>query len=174
MLTAEFVREILDYNPDTGVFTWKVARSRTRVGSVAGYFQASRGYWLIKIYGRLYPAHRLAWLYVHGTWPADQLDHRNRQRADNRIENLREATQTQNNANQGLASHNTSGAKGIYFRKTSGRWFAEIRCGGTYRWLGSFATPEEAQKSYAAAASEVFGEYAHAAQQQQKRLRNCA
>jgi hypothetical protein len=95
-LTAERLREILGYDPETGLFTRLVRTGRIRAGEVAGTAH-SRGYRSIVIDGRVYLSHRLAWLYVHGEWPPEQIDHINRNRADNRLVNLRAAKQSQNN-----------------------------------------------------------------------------
>ena len=143
-LTAEKLRELLHYDPATGVFTWKVrTSSRAKVGDVAGG-QRGDGYLQIKVQSRMYSAHRLAWLYVYGTWPEDQLDHINRNRSDNRIANLREVTNKQNLQNAGKYSHNTSGHPGVSWHKRDSRWRAHIKHSQKQIHLGHFATVEEA------------------------------
>ena len=108
-LTAEKLRELLHYDPDTGIFTRKVrTANRVQVGDAAGC-QNGHGYLLIMVQSRLYRAHRLAWLHTHGVWPEDQLDHVNRIRTDNRIDNLRAVTNKQNGQNRSTQSNNTSG-----------------------------------------------------------------
>src|SRR5687768_770720 len=114
MLTAEKLRELMDYNPDTGVFLYRKRRGRRSAGLEAG--SIVKGYRLISL-GKQYSAHRLAWLYVYGEWPAGDLDHINCVRDDNRIANLREATDSQNNANRTLAPKNSSGFKGVCWNK---------------------------------------------------------
>jgi hypothetical protein len=85
-LTAERLRELLNYDPDTGVFTWRVRPVHShRVGDIAGSVRTTRGYRLIGVAGRVYKAHRLAWLYMMGEWPKDQIDHINRDPSDNRF-----------------------------------------------------------------------------------------
>lgn len=109
-------------------------------------------------------AHRLAWLYIYGEWPIDQLDHINRNTSDNRIENLREATQSQNNANRSAnKSKKYSPLKGVSFYPDSKRWTASIRINNKNRHLGCFDTAEEAHAAYVAEADQVFGEFAAAA-----------
>ena len=90
-LTAELARDVMDYDPDTGVFRWKASRGARRAGAVAGHL-ASIGYWYIQVDGRHYLAHRLAWLITNGAFPADQIDHIDGDRANNRLANFREAT----------------------------------------------------------------------------------
>jgi hypothetical protein len=105
MLTAERLRELLDYDPETGRFIWRKdhpTAKHIKAGSVAGT-KNGRGYWVIGVAGAKYVAHRLAWLYVTGEWPAHLVDHENGDRLDNRFANLREATDSQNNFNRGGA-----------------------------------------------------------------------
>jgi len=160
-LTAERLRELFNYDPETGVFRRRVTCSNRRAGEVAGSF--SHGYLRIGIDGRDYLAHRLAWLHVHGVWPAGEVDHRNQTRDDNRIDNLREATHAQNGWNAGKRSHNASGFKGVSFDKRDRRWVAEIRHHGKRECLGYFDTPEEAHAAYVEAAHRLHGEFARAA-----------
>lgn len=164
-LTAERLREILHYDPETGLFTWcahTTPRHRTTGGQIAGRRQ-SRGYIQITIDGRCYVAHRLAWFYITGSWPAAEIDHINGIRDDNRFVNLREATRAQNMANSRRLHSNTSGFKGVSFDKRDGRWRAYIRGNQRRHHLGSFDTPEEAHAAYCAAAAELFGEFARPA-----------
>ena len=164
MLTAERLRELLTYAPETGLFYWKVAPSngRTVVGSVAGRVN-DEGYRKIGIDGRVYAAHRLAYLYMPGEWPKELIDHENLARDDNRWRNLRPATRTQNKANS--LPRSACGFKGVYITKKRGkiRWRAQIRAEGHLHSLGYYGTPEEANAAYAAAADKLFGEFARAA-----------
>jgi HNH endonuclease/AP2 domain len=131
---------------------------RISAGNIAGAKKAG-DYIRISIDGRQHLAHRLAWLYVHGRWPAALIDHINGNPADNRIANLREASRSQNQANSGLRLGNRSGLKGIS-RKPYGTWSAQIFYQGTKHYLGTFATPEEAHAAYREAARRLFGEFA--------------
>jgi hypothetical protein len=161
-LTAERLRELLEYDPETGVFRWLVRTSnRIKVGQIAGCI--SNGYRVIRVDGSMFLAHRLACLYMTGKWPADQIDHRNVVRPDIRWSNLREASSQQNSANRGALRNNKSGLKGAIFEKRSGRWISKIVISGRLTYLGSFDTPEEAHKTYMAAAVRHYGEFARAA-----------
>ena len=99
-LTAEWLRAVLDYDPKTGLFHWRIDRGgrKARIGALAGSFDAT-GYIQIMIDGKNYKAHRLAWLYVTGNWPIGDIDHLNGERANNRWSNLREATKSINQQN---------------------------------------------------------------------------
>ena len=148
------------YDPETGLFTWKVnvKGGRAQIGKVAGGINAY-GYIQIRFEGRHHRAHRLAWLYMTGRWPRNLLDHIDGDRQNNRFCNLREANNSQNNWNSVRPRHNTSGFKGVSWSKTVGKWSSSIKVGGTQRHLGYFDTPENAHAAYAAAASEMHGEY---------------
>jgi HNH endonuclease len=107
------VHELFFYDPHTGVFLRRQPQASEHVGDVAGC-RTSEGYWRIHVDGRSYFAHRLAWLYMTGKWPKDQIDHINLDGSDNRWGNLRGATNGQNQANSLTRGHNTSGFKGAY------------------------------------------------------------
>ena len=160
MITAADIRKILSYDAATGHFTWRLPRPKICVGTRAGG-RHHRGYRHIEIDGRGYAEHRLAWLYVTGSWPKDQLDHINRERDDNRFENLREASNAQNRANSKQA--NRTGFKGVSYmpRLREKPYGAQITVDRKARWLGSYATAEEAHQAYLKAAKEVFGVFAH-------------
>ncbi len=160
MLTANRVRALLAYDQVAGVFTWRQSRSRQPVGAVAGYVNKI-GYRRIGIDGRIYAAHRLAWLHVFGISPK-QLDHRNGISDDDRIANLRCATSSQNAANRGIRRDNKSGFKGVGWHKSKGLWCARIGLNGRRKTLGYFDDPREAHVAYAKAAVETFGEFARA------------
>jgi len=161
-LTVERLREVLDYDPDTGVFRWKIRVAiKIRIGDVAGTPLCS-GYWAIKIDGKSYRAHRLGWAHFYGTWPEHGVDHINRCKLDNRITNLRPATQAQNAQNiQGPKSNNKSGLLGVYPKKN--RWAACIGLNGESKHLGSFSTPEEAGAAYETAKRNLHLFYAEGA-----------
>lgn len=154
-LTADQVRACLDYDPETGVLTW--ARSRKGCGGRAAGTLGSKGYISISFGDVPYRAHRLAWLHYYGEWPILALDHINRNTSDNRICNLREASETQNNANS--VSRNSLGIKGVY-PLPSGSWRACIKAGGKFKHLGTFKSVEAAKEAYALAAVTAFGEFA--------------
>jgi hypothetical protein len=121
IISLEELKQTLHYNPSTGEFTWLVRPSQaTKIGHIAGSI-ASDGYIRIGIKGSRYSASNLAWLYMTGTWPLDDIDHQNTVRNDNRWENLREATKAQNQHNKTLNSNTTTGIKGITLKAPVGR-----------------------------------------------------
>lgn len=155
MLILEKLREILHYDEVTGVFTWKRPTSkRTKAGMEAGTAH-SKGYLVIKIEGRLYFAHRLAWFYVYGSWPSKNLDHINRQKTDNRVVNLREVTNSENAQNRLIQSNNTSGFRGVSWHKRDKLWYSRIVVDGKARLIGVFKTPEQAGAAYKEAALKM-------------------
>lgn len=162
-LTAERLRELLTYDPDTGIFT-RISSSRGRwpIGSIAGTTRPD-GYVGVQVGSRgsrIYLAHRLAWFWMTGEWPRDKIDHINMKRADNRWSNLRVATHSQNLANVRAHADNASGIKGVLVY--NGRWRAMIKVGGKSLHLGLFDTAEAASAAYCAAARKYFGEFARA------------
>ena len=165
MLTADNIKSVLDYNPDTGVFVWKINASwRVRAGDIAGAIN-SEGYVTISYKRKAAKGHRLAWLYMHGDCPA-MLDHVNGDRADNRITNLRPATASQNMWNKKLNPISRSGYKGVSERvgpKWNGkakRIIATISINGKRKHLGLFPSAEDARQAYIKAAGLHFGEFA--------------
>lgn len=161
-LTCEYLREILRYEPGTGIFYWRAKTAqRIRVGDVAGSYQ--RGYRILSIDNHDYPAHRVAWMYVHGYWPPVYIDHINGVPSDNRIVNLRLATATENMRNRKTHANNVSGLRGVALDKRNGKWRARISIYNKRFFLGSFVTSEEASAAYADAAVLAFGEFYRAA-----------
>lgn len=162
--------DTLSYDPETGIFRWKKRNSnRIKIGSVTGSekkfgSKGGRGYLKIRINSTDYLAHRLAWFYVNGVWPKEEIDHVNRIRKDNRIENLREVTGAQNRHNfLGFGKRRKySKYKGVTLYRYNSRkyWKADIHCNGVRRSLGYFSEEEEAARAYDAAAKQYFGEFA--------------
>lgn len=154
-LTQSRLREMLSYDHDTGHFYWR--RDRTggvRLGDVAGSVCGS-GYVQIRLDGGRYKAHRLAWLYVHGAWPTDQIDHINGVRTDNRLLNLRQATRAENSQNRARGSDNTSGHMGVSWAAHINKWIAQIKVNGVGRYLGCFDSIEDAVQARAKAKAEL-------------------
>lgn len=147
MITQTRLREVLEYDPETGIFTWKVTLSNSvPAASRAGTLHPN-GYVYIHIDRRGYLAHRLAWLYITGSWPQDQLDHINGVKNDNRWVNLREADNRLNLENQRKAHRNNKlGVLGV--TPSQGKFRAVIRHLGHLRHLGYFATRELAHTAY--------------------------
>lgn len=150
-LVHEYLQSILYYNEITGIFTWRISNSnRVKIGDRAGVIN-NQGYILIGIKGELYRSHRLAWLYVYGTWPKNQIDHINGIRTDNRIKNLREVTHRENLQNQN--KHRDGHLVGTRFNKKAKKWQAQIQIEGKKIHLGYYNTQLEAHKAYLQKAS---------------------
>lgn len=139
MTLEDTIRSELSYDPETGIFRWKASNKGRVVGGIAGGVN-TQGYVVIGFYDKRYYAHRLAWLFAHGEWPKQRIDHIDRNRSNNRISNLRDVSGTVNNFNSGLRSDNQSGHKGVTWCPRRSNWRAVIRG----RSLGSYATKEEA------------------------------
>jgi hypothetical protein len=148
VLTQQHLKKVLHYTPSSGEFTWKIKAARCiHIGSVAGALNY-KGYIIISVDRKSYMAHRLAWFYIHGVWPTNQIDHINHDRADNRLSNLREVTQSENSQNQIQAkSHSKTGVLGVN-RAKNGKFRSSITVEGRVKFLGTFATVEEAKNAY--------------------------
>jgi hypothetical protein len=162
MLTAERLRELVHYDPETGIFVWLAStnmRGPRRGGKEAGG-TTTYGYRRIRIDQNDYQSHRLAWLYTHGEWPSGEIDHINCVRDDNRLVNLRPASRAQQSANASKRSDNTSGLKGVSWNKQRQKWQAMIAVNRRSMNLGCFDNRDAAQAAYRAAAEKHFGEFA--------------
>lgn len=149
-LTAERLRELLHYDQNTGVFTRLLKTSPTsNVGDIAGY-RAKDGYHAIWLCGRTYYAHRLAWLHVHGVWPAADIDHINGKRSDNRFTNLRDVPRSINCQNQ-RSPHRRSASGVLGVSRNNKRWMATIEVAGVVMYLGTYDTIESAHAAYVSA-----------------------
>lgn len=154
-ITQNELKELLHYDPETGVFTWKVDRgSRYKAGSRAGSV-GSYGYREIRLSNKLYKEHRLVWLYVYGVWPEFELDHINGVTGDNRLCNLREATSLENKQNASIRSDNTSGHTGVCWHKRARKWMAYIAVNNKIKYLGLHKTIDEAKEAYLKAKEEL-------------------
>ncbi len=161
-VVKEQLRQFLIYDPDTGIFTARVALHKRPLGSVVGTVSPS-GYTNIYLGERFYRAHRLAFLWAHGRWPAELIDHINGQRSDNRLSNLREATRSQNLLNQGPRRSNRNGLKGVTFCASAFKWIVTVRVNGRNKYVGRYNSPDEAHEAYKAAALKYHGEFARVA-----------
>lgn len=165
-LTAEFLRSILRYDAETGDFVWIGKSSKffneQYLGQTAGSVALS-GHIIIEICGRCYKAHRLAWFYVYGVWPAKFLDHKDGDPANNRLSNLREATRNQNAHNRKMGRDNTSGFKGVFWHPQTQKWRARIWCDRKGHSLGLHETAEMAHEACEEARKRLHGEFARAA-----------
>jgi hypothetical protein len=159
MLTQDRLKELLHYDPETGVFTWlksgKGIHARKNLAAGCTDSGKGRGYKRIRVDGVLYYAHRLAWLYVHGEWPSVHVDHHRSD--DDRIGNLRPCTPAQNAANSRLRVDNTSGFKGVRKAHGCARWVAQTN---RHKYIGIFKSPQEAAEAYDAVVMREYGEFA--------------
>jgi hypothetical protein len=158
-LTADRLRELLHYDPETGLFTWLVTTPKKTRGKLGG-FHSDQGYLLLGLDGNKYRIHRLAWLYVYGCWPDGDLDHIDGNPSNNRIANLREATDAQNLANSKKPITNRSGYKGVSWHAGAGKWHAGIRHNGRSIYLGLFTDPAVAHAAYCKASKKLNGRFA--------------
>ncbi len=161
-MDAQLLREMLDYDPSTGLFTWKVDRTRgVKAGDVAGSVHPT-GYRRIKINGLLYLASRLAWMYVYGAIPDGfTIDHINHIRSDDRITNLRLATYTENARNKLKPRSNTSGFKGVYLNKKTGMYAARAKSKGKWVYFGRrHESAVLAAAAYDRGITSLYGEFA--------------
>lgn len=159
-MTQQRLRELVRYDPDTGVlYREKVTGGKVKVGDVVGsshsegYIECCIG--TVKDY-----AHRFIWLYVYGHWPRGTIDHINRNRSDNRLCNLREATYTENNHNKSISKNNTSGCPGVYWSERDGKHRVQITIQRKNIYIGSFKCKEEAIAARKAAESKYYSTFA--------------
>jgi hypothetical protein len=164
-LPPEFIRSLLDYDPETGILRWKTRNdvppkwNGRYAGKIAGTIV--KGHISVRIYKSPFSAHRLIWVIMTGQWPDNDIDHEDTNGLNNRWDNLREATDSQNNFNRGPRRDNTTGFKGVTKRRTKKpSWIAQIVAHGKFRYLGTFPDPESAHAAYVAAAAELHGEFA--------------
>jgi len=160
-LTADYVRSILDYDPETGTLRWKHRHDapptwNARYALKTAGCKSSKGYWFISINYKRYLAHRLAWLYVTGYWPKHQIDHIDVDKLNNRFSNLREATNSQNHANILAQKNNKCGVKGVSLHQDGRKWVAWCK----RNYLGIFDNIEDAAKAYEKASRHHYGSFA--------------
>jgi hypothetical protein len=160
-LSHELLIKQLFYDSATGVFTRLIARSgSSKIGDIAGHI-SKEGYICIRINGKSYKAHRLAWFYVTGEWPGNEIDHKDRNRSNNTFANLRLASHLQNTSNRSMNKNNLSGYKGVSIHKESGKWVAQIGIHGKRTHIGLFETKEDAAIAYNTLAIKHYGCFAN-------------
>lgn len=159
MITYEELKRILDYDPETGIFRWKTKTNRIKIGDVAGFVYKGIGHPTICIHGKPYQIRRLAWIYVYGVWPEIDVQQKDRDPANNRIDNLRETTKVQTAVNR--VTSQKSGRRGVfYYARGDGYYQARIKIGDNSKHLGTFKNKDDAARAYDRAAIEAYGEFA--------------
>lgn len=146
MIKHEELLRAMTYNPQTGIFSWNKSRRGIRDKNNAGCV-TKRGYVNIYINNKKYLAHRLAWFYVHGEWPAEQIDHINGRKDDNSIDNLRLANGCENQLNRRKDCRNTSGIKGVCWHKNNKKWQAQTSVNGKEYYLGQYTNIKDAERA---------------------------
>lgn len=159
MINQEYLKSILYYNPEIGIFTWIAPRPKIKIGDRAGGLD-ELGYMRIKIDGKKYRAHRLAFLYMIGKWPNEEVDHIDLNRSNNKWDNLREATRSQNFGNRHKYLNNKSKNKGVCWDKNANKWLAQIQINKKKIKLGRFSNIKDAKSAYEQAAAKYFKKFA--------------
>lgn len=161
-LDADRLRRMVNYDSDTGIMTWRERKRARIIGAEVGTTLA-RGYVSVVINYRKYMLHRLVWLYVYGQWPTGWLDHRNGNPSDNRIDNLREATPSQNQYNRRRNRNNKSGCPGVYWQPNRKKWMVQIKGpNGKSVYVGRFNKKDDAYTARRDAEQKYYGEFARA------------
>lgn len=159
MITQNRLKELLHYDPVTGIWTWKVIRTGyAYIGSQAGNI-TKHGYRNIRVDGKLYRSSRLVYLYMKNEWPSEEIDHIDRNRSNDKWDNLRKADSCQNSYNRGVRTDNSTGHKGICRHKTTQKYQVNIGVNKKFLYLGSFDTLDEAIKVRKEAELKYHGEY---------------
>lgn len=155
-LTQDELKRVIEYNPDTGEFYWRVKASKNiAVGSLAGSVNA-QNYWQIRLYGKVWLGHRLAWVYVFGRWPS-QIDHIDRDRRNNRISNLREVSGTDNQLNRGIQANNKTGHRGIHYSDRRREYVLQLSLKGTRVHCSYHKDIEDAVLVRDRVATQIYG-----------------
>ncbi|MDA8113243.1 MAG: HNH endonuclease signature motif containing protein [Acidithiobacillus sp.] len=163
MSAVKALRAAFDYNPVTGIFTWKKHKCANYTGKKAGCLHKPTGYWFLTLNNKKVKGHIAAWAIYYGIYPTHHIDHKNLNKSDNRITNLRKSNKSKNGANRPAQKNNTSGHKGVFWMKRAKGWLVQIGVRGTVKYVGFYKQKEDAIAAYAAAANRYHGEFARAA-----------
>jgi len=165
LIIQEYLHSIMNYDPETGIFTWKWREDKPNnvnsafagkdMGSITGadYLQLTIDY-------KTYPAAVIAWIYMKGVWPNGKMDHKNRDTMDNRFDNLRDSTDSQNGYNKKIPENNTTGFKGVCYDKSRDKYIVYITADKKRHFIGRFDTPQDAHAAYCEAAKRLHGDFA--------------
>jgi len=146
-IAVEEVRRLFDYNPITGIMTRRVRTySRNKIGDAVG-FTCEWGHLRVRVNGMSCYVHRLIWAWVYGIYPKEQMDHINGNPTDNRLVNLRAATQSTNMRNRRISKNNTSGFHGVYWDKVKNTWRVQIQVDGKHKYLGRHKELDDAVRA---------------------------
>jgi hypothetical protein len=160
MITQDELKSKLDYDPNTGIFTWKIKTIGSRgIGNIAGHKHKLK-YIHIKICKKSYMAHRLAWLYMYGEFPTEYIDHIDCDKSNNKIENLRLSSNQQNQFNRGIPKNNTSGVKGVSWFKRDKKWQVTIYVDKKAKSFGRYINFDEAVSVAVEARKKHHGDFA--------------
>ena len=155
VLTQKRLKEVVQYDRRSGLFYWRVSVGKASRGSVAGHTD-TMGYTKISIDGVKYFAHRLAWLYVHGAWPTQNIDHIDLCRSNNKISNLRDVGQSINGLNGPLRRNNSSGYTGVSYDARRKNWVAYVHQDRRKKHIGAYKTPADAAAARRVVLAEIF------------------
>lgn len=160
MLTFERLKELLHYDPETGEWRWLTPiNKRAKIGDAVGTISV-HGYRIITIAGVKYRSSRLAYLYVKGSWPPDEMDHEDRCKLNDRWNNLRVVSRSENALNRDLQSNNFSGARGVHWDNKASKWVAQVKSNGLTHWVGGFDSFDDAVAARDAAATKHHQNFA--------------
>lgn len=159
-LTAKRIQEAFLYDPLTGIIRWRKTAKYNREGQVAGCLHKPTGYWFVSLDDVKLKGHQIAWVCYHGVLPSFDIDHEDLDKANNRIKNLRPSNKSNNGANRPPQKNNTSGYKGVFWKKDSKFWLVQIRARNRLYYIGIYRDKEEAARAYDDAALRLFGEHA--------------
>ena len=161
MISLERLRQVLEYDPETGLWEWLRPNlmNKKPISKMAGTISV-HGYRIITYEGVKYRASRLAWFYMTGEWPSQEMDHKDKDKANDKWINLREVSRSENGLNRYLQPNNTSGARGVHWDLDRGKWGASVKHDGNIHFVGRYDLLDEAIEARDAAAQDLHGDFA--------------